>query len=238
MARKTYTEEEIQKRIDQLSEEAADFLYSPEMGVLVKQIADAHKLHIDQMTLLEAEVGELMLGLTESLEFVPNLIETLHIDKETADTIAKEVNEQLMQKMRGLMGAPSAQATQTHTSPQASSVMMPSSKPVIPTPVAAAPAPQAAPAPKAPVAAPTTAPLNTSGVGRTSLSEVVAKPAPELGAIDSMLSQKQVTTPASAAAAPSAATPPPSPAATPVIPAADPGQPQNYKADPYREPVE
>lgn len=222
MARKTYTEEEIQKRIDQLSEEAADFLYSPEMGVLVKQIADAHKLHIDQMTLLEAEVGELMLGLTESLEFVPNLIETLHIDKETADTIAKEVNEQLMQKMRGLMGAPSAQATQTHTSPQASSVMMPSSKPVIPTPVAAAPAPQAAPAPKAPVAAPTTAP----------------KPTPELGAIDSMLSQKQVTTPASAAAAPSAATPPPSPAQTPIIPAADLGQPQNYKADPYREPVD
>lgn len=221
MARKSYTEEEIQKRIDQLSEEAADFLYSPEMGALVKQIADTHKLHIDQMSLLEAEVGELMLGLTEPLEFVPNLMSTLRIDKDTADAVAKDVNDQLMQKMRGLMGAPSAQTAQIPTPQQTSTVVMPSSKPAAAAPAPTAPVPQAAPAPKAPSAAIAPAPA--------------PKPAPELGAIDTMLSKSQVTAPTSAATPPAASAPAPQ---TPIAPAANPGTPQNYKADPYREPVE
>ncbi len=213
MARKTYSDEEIQKRIDQLSEEAADFLYSPDMGVLVKHISDAHKLHIDQMSLLEAEVGELMLGLTEPMEFVPNLMDTLHIDKETADAVAKDVNDQLMQKMRGLMGAPSAQTE--------SSIVMPSSKPIETPP---APVAIRTPAPAAPIVPP---------VAQT--PAVAPKPALDLHAADAMLSQKQVSTSASATVPPPAA---PAAAPAPAKPAPSPAQPQNYKADPYREPVE
>ncbi len=220
MARKTFTEEEIQKRIDSLSEEAADFLYSPEMGLMVKQIADRHKLHIDQMSLLDAEVGELMLGLTEPLEFVPNMKETLQIDEATAQAIAKEINDQVMMKMRGLMGAPSQQPAATAPTP---SVVMPSSpKPVAP-PIATPAAPIIPkPVVPAPIAAPVTAPKPA--------------PAPNLMAAEAMLSEKKVTT--SAPAAPSV---PAAPAkAAPITPApkADPAQPQNYKADPYREPVE
>lgn len=236
MARKQYSEEEVQKRISQLSDAAADFLYSPEMGALVKKVADKHQLHIDQMALLEAEVGELMLGLTEPQDFVPYMVETLNVSKDVADAIAKDVNDELMLKMRGLMGAPSQAAAPAPAPapkpaspepvrPAASpSVVMPSSKPTpapAPTPVPV-PTPIAPPAPP-PAPAPTSAPMAPA-----------PKPAPDLAAADAMLADKKVTPPRAAAPAPaSPATPP-----APTKPAEDPNKPQQYKADPYREPIQ
>jgi len=190
MARKTYTEEDINKRIAALPEAAADFLYSAEMGGIVKQIADKHHLHIDQMSLLEAEAGELILGLTETQEFVPNLMDSLQTDKETAEAVARDINEQLISKIRAGMGHP--------TSTPTPSVVMPS------TPKPAVPEPKPMPA-STPMAAPTPPTLPT----------LAPKPtiAPDLMAADTMLAEKKTT---------SVETP----------------KPQNYKADPYREPVE
>ncbi len=235
MASKTYTEEEVQKRIDMLSEEAADFLYSTEMGIMVKQIADKHKLHIDQMALLEAEVGELMLGLTEPQEFVPNLVSTLSVSEETAQAVAKQINDEVMSKMRHLMGAPGPSSSTPPTSvvptpsfaPQTTSVVMPSSpKPVVP-PVSVPAAPVTPVAPAVPPASATPAPV------------VAPVPAPvhDLVAADAILSEKKVVPPP--ATTPTAATPaaPATPMGSPAA-KTDPAQPQNYKADPYREPVE
>lgn len=226
-------EAQVQQRLQELPEEIRLAVQSADLDTKIQVIGQKHQLHIDQIGNLEDETLLVMLGFSDPAEFMDHLVERTSVTPVQASLIAADVAHEIFMPIRESMrlwaerrklikdtdptpvstpGAPAA----------AASVVMPSSKPVIPTPVAAAPAPQAAPAPKAPTAAPTAAP----------------KPAPELGAIDSMLSQKQVTTPASAAAAPSAATPPTPPTQTPIIPAADPGQPQNYKADPYREPVE
>lgn len=230
MARKEYSEEEVQKRISQLSDAAADFLYSPEMGALVKKVADKHSLHIDQMALLESEVGELMLGLTEPQDFVPYMVETLGVQKDVADAIAKDVNDELMLKMRGLMGAPSQAAAPAPApapkpaSPEpvtvavSPSVVMPSSKPAPSAPAAALPTP----IPPAPVAAPAPAPIPPK------------PPVPDLAAADAMLANKKVTPPGAAAPVQASTATPPAPAK----PADDPNKPQQYKADPYREPIQ
>jgi len=238
MARKEYSEEEVQKRIDKLSEEAADFLYSTEMGAMIKRIADGHKLHIDQMALLEAEVGELMLGLTEPQEFVPNMIQTLQVTEETAQAIAKDINDQVMTKMRGLMGAPSLEPTPPVPTPRPAVPTAPSS-PIIPTPsvvMPSSPKPVVSPASQPAPVAPTTPAMPPVATPAPTVAPV-PDPVHDLVAADAMLSEKKVVPPP--AAAPTAPTPaaPSSPAGGAVV-KADPAQPQNYKADPYREPVE
>ncbi len=218
MARKNYTEAEVQKRIEALPEAAGDFLYSADMGALIKLICDKHKLHIDQMALLEAETGELMLGLTEPQEFVPNMMATLQIDNEKAQAIAKEINDQVMMKMRHLMGAPT-----------------PGPDPVVPTPSVVMPS-----SPK-PVVAPASAPILAKPAAPAPLNvpPIMPKPtaAPNLMAAEAMLSEKKVTTSASATSIKPASVAPATPASNPV-PKVDPVQPKDYKADPYREPVE
>src|SRR5438105_8916812 len=225
MVRKIYTEEEVEKRIESLPEAAGDYLYSAEMAQEVKQISDKNHLHIDQMSLLEAEVGELILGLTDTQEFVPNLMDTLRIDKEKAGAVAKDVNDQIISKIRRSMGSPGAPiaprpafqpVSQTKPAP-APSVVMPSS----PAPKPAAPAP----AVKAPVIAPAPMPGSTPPVAKPATAAMPAPkpaPAPDLSAADAMLGAKKMTAPAPAAPAPKT----------------EPIKPQNYKADPYREPVE
>ncbi len=229
MTRKIYSEEEIGKRMAALPEAAAEFLYSAEMAGMIKLIAEKHHLHIDQMSLLEAETGELILGLVGTQEFVPNLIESLHIDAASAEAVAKEINEQVLSKIRTDMGRPNVVPAPASSAPAtpiipAPSVVMPSS-----------PKPTVFPN-REPVATPVAAPATPSA------STSVPKPTvtPNLGAADAILSEKKVTpppTPAPTPAVPVIPAAPATPAASPV-PKVDPVLPQNYKADPYREPVE
>lgn len=213
--------------MEALPEAAADFLYSSEMGAVVKAIADKHSLHIDQMGLLEAETGQLILGLTEPQDFAPYITESLKVSSEQATAIAKDVQEQIMGKIRASMGQPGAASSPAPSMPVASSapsVVMPSSspKPVVPAaPIASTPAPLRTP--PAPAPAPSTTVMSTS----TPAPQAAATPT--LAKADAILSEKKVTPPA--------ATPTPASAA-PAAPKADPAQPQLYKADPYREPVE
>ena len=220
--------------METLPETAADFLYSSEMGGIVREIAGKHSLHIDQTGLLEAEAGQLILGLTEPQDFAPYIAESLKISAEKAATIARDINEKVMSKIRASMGQPSSAGAAAPTSalskPQTApvpesgatySVMMPSSSTLPPTPPT--PTPASAPVPPA-----TPPPAPKPSV------------APNLLAADAILSEKRVVAPV---VAPKPATPaspviaPATPAASPV-PQVDPTQPQNYKADPYREPVE
>lgn len=229
MTRKIYSSEEVAKRMEALPEAAADFLYSSEMGAMVKTISDKYSLHIDQMGLLEAETGQLILGLTEVGEFVPYITESLKISTAQATAIAKDINEQVMSKIRTSMGQPSGVITPASVPPTPSmpsptpSIAMPSSvKPIVPPITTPAPAPLTTPVPTS-APAPMPKPIQT----------------PNLLAADAILSEKKVTPPATT---PTPATPPvaaaPTTPATSTVPKIDPAQPQNYKADPYREPTE
>lgn len=218
--------------MESLPEAAADFLYSSEMSEIIKTIANKHTLHIDQMGLLEAETGQLILGLTEPQEFASYIAESIKISAEQAIAITKDINEQIISKIRTSMGQPSGIHLSNSVPPlskfdpiapvhtggiPASSVVMPSSSKTDTPPVLSPTMP--------PVAAPT--PVSTPSL--------TPKPGaiPNLAAADALLSEKKVVPPPPVPIS----TTPGAPAASPA-PKNDPTQPQNYKADPYREPVE
>ncbi len=243
MARKVYSQEEIERRMDALPEAAADFLYSSEMNGIIKSIADKHALHIDQMGLLGAEAGQLILGLTEPQDFAPYIAESLNIGADKAATIAKDVNDQLMSKIRASMGHPSSAGPESKPS-------APSFAPSTPMPAAASPSPSvvmpssvasAAPAAGAPTPPAGTPPFAQSASATQAPTPAPAPrspaPAPNLGAADAILTEKKVTPPAPAPASAPSAPAPVAHAAAPA-PKPDPAQPKPYTADPYREPVE
>jgi hypothetical protein len=243
MARKTHSEEEVQKRIDALPEAASNFLYSAEMSAAIREIGGKHRLHIDQMSLLEAETGELILGLTEPQDFASYLAAGLNVNAEQAVAIAKDVNDQLMSKIRASMGHPSSAGPESKPS-------APSFAPSATMPAAASPSPSvvmpssvasAAPAAGAPTPPASTPPFAQSASATQAPTPAPAPrspaPAPNLGAADAILSEKKVTPPAPAPASAASAPAPAAHAAAPA-PKADPAQPKPYTADPYREPVE
>lgn len=202
-------EAQVQQRLKELPEEIRMAVLSADLDRKIQSIGQKHKLHIDQIGNLEDETLLVMLGFSDPVEFMDQLVERLSVTPVEASLISADVVHDVFMPIRESMRlwaerkklTKDADTTPVPTN-SVSSVVMPSSKPPpVPTPIAAPSAPASAPAPK---------------------------PAPELSSIDSMLSQKQVTPPAGAATPPQ----------TPPAPVLNPEQPQNYKADPYREPVE
>ncbi len=220
---------EIQKHIDATPAAARAFISSGEMGKAVHAIGSKHQLHIDQIGALEAEIMAAMIGITDPNDLVENIAAVLNIDEQKSTLIANDANSEIFSKVRESMkGSPQ----EPKKEPLASQIPITTGNtPIVPTP-SVAEKPAAMPAP-----VPTPAPI--------------APAVPDhMAAADTMLSEKKVTpppTPAPAAPAQPAAAPGPAasvPPASPTTPAnspvlkVDPSQPQNYKADPYREPVE
>lgn len=218
-----YTPDEAVERLGSLAPEMRKFLYSKEMRNILMTIGEKHKLHLDQLSTLEAETNAVFLGFTETQDYPRILAETLKIDEAKIKEIAKDVNEMLFIKVREDMKAasspvdlkielskPTAVAAAPTPAPAAIApslvpkpVMLPAPGMAAPTglPDAASPAPTVQPAPIAVPQAPATPPP--------------VKPVDV--AAETILTQKTVSTP----------------------PAGDaPTNPVPYKADPYREPPE
>ncbi len=221
---------EIKSKIAALPQKTREFLYSAEMDATLRDISSKHHLHIDQTGVLESETVAAMIGLTKMDDFAENLADELNVDAKKSSQIVHDINEMLFIKIREDMKAsaepkvipeppkiPLAAQTPTPMPVQTHEVIMPSStKPTTLT----------TPTPTAPSATIPT-PLTAAPTPKPAI-------APNLGAADSILSEKKVTPPA---AAPTPVAAPATPATSP-MPQVDPIQPQNYKADPYREPVE
>lgn len=221
-------EAQVQQRLSELPEEIRLAVQSADLDRKIQAIGQKHKLHIDQIGNLEDETLLVMLGFADPTEFMDQLVERASVTPVQASLISADVAHDIFMPIRESMRLwaerrKSMKDTDSAPAPTApaSSVVMPSSKPVETPP---APVAIRTPAPAAPIVPP---------VAQTPAA--APKPAPDLHAADAMLSQKQVSTPASATAAPLAA---PAAAPAPQKPAPSPAQPQNYKADPYREPVE
>ncbi|MBI4135959.1 MAG: hypothetical protein HY481_00175 [Candidatus Vogelbacteria bacterium] len=67
---------------------------------IMRKIGTEQKLHIDQMGILDNEVGSVLVGETRPEEFLPRLKSKLQIDQVAAEAIAKEVNEQIFLPIR------------------------------------------------------------------------------------------------------------------------------------------
>lgn len=238
MDRKQFSDEEVQKRIEALPPEVSALLYSPEMLEIVKRVGAKQQLHIDQVGLLEAETGEVMLGFTSSKDYPEALMETLGVDRMKADAIAQDINDMLFVKIRDAMKKASANGDNSASAPQnppaaEKSVVMPSAvKAAPPTPPAQSPVAkvESVPLPVVLASTPQTKPVTPAPAP----AQAPMTP-PAIPKVDVMLSQPTVSLPNPSVppAAPTTAQPTPPPAKTeapkPVPP---------YKADPYREPPE
>lgn len=235
------SQEEMDKKIDSLPQEVQDLLYSPEMYTAIKQISSKHQLHIDQMDLLETETSQLLLGLTETSQFPQTIAQSLKVDNVQASSIAKDIDEVLLSKIRTAMKQAYTQATTTPTVPASQpaavtmqptmpekSVIMPSSVAKTPTAPAVTPAPLASTdmqinAPKTQDAL--AAPMHEAEImfneATVSIPPKVVTPVAPAPTPEQQPRRPEIGAPTQA----SGKIEPPKPA--PI-----------YKADPYREPIE
>lgn len=219
-------QQQIEERIAELPEDIQAAIASSDVDEKIRLIGQAHNLHIDQMEALNDEIMMGMLGFINLDDLPHGIEERVRVTSQEAQAITDAANQEIFHSIRESMKAWAARkhsdaapapAQAVPMPPPTPSVVMPSSpKPLapVPAPIAPAPAPAPVPAPIAAAPAPSAPPT----------------PAHNLVAADAILSEKKVMPPAGPSVAPAAA---PNPTVQP-----DPTQPQNYKADPYREPVE
>lgn len=219
---------EIQARIDALPSEIKAMVYSESMNKIIQQIGAKNQLHVDQIGALESEVVAAMIGITPLVELAANISDALDIDNVKSDAIVKDVNEQLLEKVRSTMKKTDERsATPTpaiinppavHTAPiTEKSVIMPS----------AAKAPVPAVTPSMPLIPPVVKPAALDAMQH----------------VDAMLSAPTVSMAPKPGTAPTPATPAvttPTSASTPTpdVKKSDvPAPPPIYKTDPYHEPI-
>ena len=200
------------------------------MSNAIQTIGAKHSLHIDQIGELEAETAAAMMGVSKTEDLEENITNTLGLDPQKATAITKDINEMIFKRIRENMKASVEPKVQTDAPKMPLATQIPTSVPVSITSTATPLSPkQPLPPTQAPSATPAAAPISPSTPTPT------PKPAatPNLASADAILSEKKVTPPAGAPVAAPIATSAASPA-----PKVDPAQPQNYKADPYREPIQ
>lgn len=206
----------IQARFAELPEDLQKAIQSSDLSKKVQTIAQKYQLHIDQSGSLEDEILMAMLGFTDPGEFEQNIVEHARVPKEKAGELAADVGKGVFAPIRTAMQEFSQERALRSTLKDEG--------------MSKAPVANATPAPKPRVQTP---PQQVKS----------AEPHPA----DMMLSQKVVQTTPTAPIQKTAASAPAAPAAQAPTTAANPPQqpaapndsnkPQNYKADPYREPV-
>lgn len=97
---KEYTDEQILEMYENLPEDLKGAIFSVEMTEAVKKIGEKYQLAIDKIGALGNETGMVMLGVTHSRDFIPNLASRLNMDKETARKIADEISSLIFSKVR------------------------------------------------------------------------------------------------------------------------------------------
>ena len=219
-------QQKIEQRLAELPEDVQAAIASSDFDEKVRTIGQAQGLHIDQMEALSDEVMLAMLGFVGMDDLAKGVEQQVRLDPAKAQAITDAVNKEIFLPIRESMKAWVAGKKGGGTPPAtpsdpAQSVVMPSSAPK--------PAMPPAPTPNTPVAAP----------APSSAPAPAPQPAqaPNLAAADAILSEKKVAAPITTPTPPAAVAAPATPAASP-MPKVDPAQPQTYKADPYREPVE
>ena len=103
MSTRIINPQEVEARFNALPPNLKSLLDKNEVGASVQSIGVKHRLHIDQIGLLESEVELTMLGFIKPEEFSADLVDVLGLDRMTAVSITQDLNENLFLKIRGLM---------------------------------------------------------------------------------------------------------------------------------------
>ncbi len=226
---KIHSATEAKERFETLPQEIKNLLYSPQMSLVMQQIGQKNKLHIDQIDYLNNITGQVMLGFLDTKDFSAELVDNLSVERVQADAIAQDVNDLLFNKIREQMQKVyEANKTEAKVVGAGETPIKINTPP--PTPLGRRPAtgeaqPLATVLPKEPARVTPPAegignreqvvvsnPTSVTSVQPTT-SPLPPTPSPDMHQADKILSEPTVTKP-------------------PIAPA----DPKNYATDPYREP--
>jgi len=94
------TDEQILEKLDNLPQDVQDAVFGFEARKIIIDIGEKYKLGADKIKELENETGMVIVGFTDLSDFIPNLIQRLELDQQTASKIAEDVDAQIFSKVR------------------------------------------------------------------------------------------------------------------------------------------
>jgi len=203
-------EQQIRQRIEELPPDIQDAVLSAGLNLKIQALGDSYKLHVDQIQIFGDLVMLMMLGFMSEDDFRRELSAQLQLSSENMERIVADTNTQIFLPIRESMKnfAAKAAAVDVDETAMQEQTPTPETNKILMT---------------APSILPATTPAAPAAIN----------PA------DIMLKQNTVT---AAPSAPTPATQNTSPLSVAPAPAAattktEPPKPQDYKADPYREPT-
>jgi hypothetical protein len=96
----SYTRDELNKMFEELPDDVTEAMTSVETIDVLRAIKEKYKLHIDKAGDLSAAIAMVMLGAVPPQSFIANIQKALEVDKETAKTIATEINDKIFKQVR------------------------------------------------------------------------------------------------------------------------------------------
>lgn len=94
-------EKEMQERFAQLPKVVQDAITSADVQKHLRELADTHKLHLDQWTTLENEVMLTLLGFEKIETLTENIQREVNVDAPTAAAIATDISKIVFEPIRG-----------------------------------------------------------------------------------------------------------------------------------------
>ncbi len=95
-----YTKEQLAETYRKLPLKLKEAIGNIDSLEILKRIAEQFNLHIDQLGKLSDEVGLVVFGLSNFSVFTDKIQISLSLDQDTAQKIAKEINEQIFLPIR------------------------------------------------------------------------------------------------------------------------------------------
>lgn len=90
----------IKERFQKLPKVVQDAIVSADVSQRLRELADTHKLHIDQWETLENEVRYTLLGIQPTDKLVENIEKEVGVDHETALALAQDISEIVFEPIR------------------------------------------------------------------------------------------------------------------------------------------
>lgn len=134
-------EQEIEKRLAELPQAIREAILSNDIGGHVREIGANHKLHVDQLAILEDLTVMTMLGFVAPGDFQNELKVQLGLDDEGSKTLAADINTEIFTVVRESLKHPAPATAAAAVAPASVKISTPSSP--VPPPAPAATAPKA-----------------------------------------------------------------------------------------------
>src|SRR5437868_2887280 len=91
---------ELKNKYDSLPNDVKQAIDSSDVALKLEDLGKKYDLHMDQIGILEEEVGKVMLGITHPDEFVDVIEQKLNIDTDKAIALTTDVNMEIFLSIR------------------------------------------------------------------------------------------------------------------------------------------